>query len=196
MVGIFVFTFYTYLLLFSNLIFALGLGLLINVYLFNFLRKLLKNGYFLFCNIVALSGSIAITIISAKFLSSEGLVLILEALTLIGVTIYSIPLFVEYSYKKNIYYYTKVEDVKQIKDNIKFFYRANIFVWLFYVVAVIVNILNKLDVINVVDKDLIFIFESSEGVVIIYFAIVALIEVIKRCNIINKKIITEQKNRD
>lgn len=166
------------LLLYANLVFALALSLLLNLYVFNKFRNKFKSFYFYFCNLIGLLLTVGITILITKTLTVNWIVVVLEVMLLFGTTIFSNRYFVNLLYERN-----KLSDnqvPRLINKNVGFIFIINIVTWSIYVISVVVNLLKRVQLICIANPDLNYILEVSEGMVIILLAIESLIGVINK----------------
>lgn len=180
--GIFV----IFLLTLGGITFSISLSMLINLYVFKFLEKHLKSFYFYFCNIICFI--ITGVIISLIWKLDSILILVLESMLLFGVTIGTNEKLLNKYYLENKKYDKDGEFSKLIKNNADSCYLRKIIVWTFYVIAVIINSLLKLNIITIDDKELVFVFESTECSAIILLAITTLLEMVKKKKNINNSI--------
>lgn len=172
------FAFCIFLLTYGGLTFSLSLSMLINLYVFKFLEKYLKNFYFYFCNIICFIITGILIFLIWKF--DSALILVLEIMLLFGVTIGTNEKLLNKFCLENKKYDKDGEISKLIKNNADSCYLRKVIVWTFYVIAVIVNSLLKLNIITIDDKGLIFMFESAECSAIILLAITTLLDNIKK----------------
>lgn len=157
---------------------ALALSLFINLYFLNFLRDKCKSWYFYICNIIGLIISVGLTAIIMLFMSEQWQILSLEAFLLFGTTIYSNKKLIKEFHDRNKLYDKENSIHKNIKKNVFNFYINNIIIWVFYIIAIVINLLLKLQLINIEDNYFKFLLNSTEGCVIILLAIKGLFEII------------------
>lgn len=175
--------------------FSLSFSMLLNLYCISFLRKKIKN-YYYFCNTLSFIISAVILALTWIFADGRILTIVLEFMSLVGISIGTNDQLLKKFYLENSKYDYNKEISKLIKNNADSCYLRNIVVWFFYVVAVIINSLLKLKIINIEDPELVFLFESAECSSIILLAIITLIDNIKKRKKIKRSLGTEALNEE
>lgn len=194
--GTFKVVFIIWLITIGSVSFALSFSMILNLYCISFLRKKLKNFYYYFCNILSFIISAVIIALVWIFANSSILTIVLEFMSLVGISIGTNDQLLKKFYFENSKYDYNKEISKLIKNNANSCYLRNIIVWSFYVVAVVINSLSKLKIISIEDSELVFMFESAECSVIILLAIITLIDNIKKKKKIKKSLESETVNKE
>ena len=194
--GVLKFVFKISLITIGGVYFALSFSMLLNLYCISFLRKKLKNFYYYFCNILSLIILAVIIALVKAFANGNILTVVLEFMSLVGVSIGTNDQLLKKFYIENIQYDYNKEISKLIKNNADSCYLRNIIVWTFYVIAVIINSLLRLKIISIEDPELVFMFDSAECSAIILLSIITLIDNIKKKNKIKKSLETGTSNKE
>ena len=154
--------------------------MLLNLYCFKFVRNKFKSFYYYFCNIISFLLSASIIALVWIFTNGNILTIVLEVMLLVGVTLGTYEPLLGKFYEENIKYDKDKTISKLIRNNADSCHLRSIFVWTFYVIAVIINSLLKLEMFEIADTELVFIFESTECCAIVLLAIMTLLSVIKK----------------